>query len=336
MKSKNTKTKKSKITVLKKCGMVFFGLIFSGFVLAQIPYNQGKVYVCPLAKSMEGINPKCECRIDLILGETVTSTCDVNGKTYEMTLTTTEQEGKEYFAILGFESGGAGVNFSPEAKISAPFEGFVGENILFDGSGSFDKNGDPLSFFWDFGDKILTQGEKVFHSFENPGEYLITLKVSDGMDDSFSTFTLKILPSQSLRGGKVTFYEKKETKETIEIEKEKTKTENEPKEKEITSKEKLEKPKEKETQKITKTLNVEKREKEKEKEKGEGEMVLKEKETREKEKKVEHKIQTQNFPSLLFASLKETILNPKVFLFLIFSAFVLIIILTRKIKPRLK
>jgi len=151
MKSGNIKTKNSRIPLLWKSGMVLVGLIFASFVFAQIPYEEGKVYVCPLATEMEEINPRCECRIDLILGETVTSTC-AERTTYEMTLTITEYEGKEYFAILGFENGGAGVNFEPKAKILAPSEGYVGQEILFDGSQSFDPNDDPLDFYWDFGD----------------------------------------------------------------------------------------------------------------------------------------------------------------------------------------
>ncbi len=67
------------------------------------------VYVCPLAKNMKEVNPWCDCRIDLKLNETVNFTCPLNGKTYEMTLTITYYEGKEYYAILGFENGGAGV-----------------------------------------------------------------------------------------------------------------------------------------------------------------------------------------------------------------------------------
>jgi len=316
--------------------LIFFLLIFPIFTFAQnLPVKEGKVYVCPLAKSMNEINPRCECRIDLVLGETVKSFCPVDGKTYEMTLTITEHEGKEYFAILGFENGGAGVNFKPKAQILAPFEGFVGENILFDGSKSFDSNGDFLDFTWDFGGKNSSQGEKVFHSFEKSGEYTITLKVSDGMDDSFATFTLKVLPSQNLGSGKIALYEKQETKETIEVDKEKTKTEKETKEKEISLKEEPEKLKEKEAQKITKILKIEKTEKEREEAK--KEMASKESETKEKEKKSEQKIFSQNFSSLLFASLKETILNPKVFSFLIFPAFILIITLLKRIYlPQLK
>jgi len=330
--------RKRRLASLRKSGMVLVGLVFSGFVLAQIPYSEGKVYVCPLAKSIKEINPRCQCRIDLILGETVKSNCPLNGKSYEMTLTITEHEGKEYFAILEFESGGAGVNFKPEAQILAPSQALVGQNILFDGSKSFDENEDSLDFLWDFGDKNSSQGEKVFHSFERAGEYTITLKVSDGMDVSFATFTLKVLPSQNFSGGKIAFYEKKEKKEETEIEK-KERIEKEEKAKEIADtplkeKEIFEKPKEKEVEKITKILKIEKPEKEKEPAKESA--PSKENERKEKEKKPEQKIFSQNFPSLFLASLKETILNPKVFLFLIFSVFLLTILLVRKIKLRSK
>ena len=83
-------------------------LSLSHFSNAQTE-EEAVVYVCPLAKNMEEVNPSCPCRIDLKLNETVTSTCPLNGKTYEMTLTITNYEGKEYYTILGFENGGARV-----------------------------------------------------------------------------------------------------------------------------------------------------------------------------------------------------------------------------------
>jgi hypothetical protein len=55
MNSANIKTKNSRIPPLCKSGMVLIGLIFASFVFAQIPYEEGKVYVCPLVKSMEEI-----------------------------------------------------------------------------------------------------------------------------------------------------------------------------------------------------------------------------------------------------------------------------------------
>jgi hypothetical protein len=198
--------------------LIFILLIFPIFTFAQnLPAKEGKVYVCPLAKSIEEINPRCDCRIDLILGETIKSDCPLNGETYEMTLTITEYEGKEYFTILGFKNGGAGVNFEPEAKISAPSEGYVGQEILFDGSQSSDQNKDPLDFYWDFGDEKIKTGQKISYIYQNPGEYTIILTVSDGMSFSSTTKTIKILPSKFALSNQS--FEKEENKILKEIKK---------------------------------------------------------------------------------------------------------------------
>jgi len=312
MKFVSIKTKNSRIPILWKSGMVLIGLIFASFVLAQIPYEEGSVYVCPLAKSMEEINPRCQCRIDLILAETVTSTCETT--TYEMTLTITEYEGKEYFAILGFENGGAGVNFGPEVKILAPSEGYVGQEILFDGSQSFDQNGDPLDFRWNFGDGNSGNGEKVSHVYQNQGEYLITLTVDDGMASSSATATIKILSSSGV-GGFVSFgTEKKISKE----EKTEEKKIEEIPQKEI--KKEGEKP-----EKITKILKIERPEKKETKE-----------ETPQAKQITETKIQPkpQDFTPFLLASLKETITRPRIVIPTLFSISVLVFILLREIRLR--
>jgi energy-coupling factor transporter ATP-binding protein EcfA2 len=203
MKPRGDNMKNSKIPLLRKSGIVLIGLIFASSVFAQIHYNEeGQVYVCPLATKIEEINPRCDCRIDLILGEIVTSTCPVNGENYEMRLEITEYEGKEYFAILGFENGGAGINFPPIAKISAPSEGYVGQEIFFDGSQSFDQNGDPLEYSWDFGNSEIIRGQKISYIFKNPGDYLINLTVFDGMATSSTTTKVKI-SAISVSGSKV-------------------------------------------------------------------------------------------------------------------------------------
>jgi energy-coupling factor transporter ATP-binding protein EcfA2 len=203
MKPRGDNMKNSKIPLLWKSGIVLIGLIFASSVFAQIHYNEeGQVYVCPLATKIEEINPRCDCRIDLILGEIVTSTCPVNGESYEMRLEITEYEGKEYYAILGFENGGAGINFPPIAKISAPSEGYVGQEIFFDGSQSFDQNGDPLEYSWDFGNSEIIRGQKISYIFKNPGDYLINLTVFDGMATSSTTTKVKI-SAISVSGSKV-------------------------------------------------------------------------------------------------------------------------------------
>jgi hypothetical protein len=314
MKSENIKTKNSRIPLLWKSGMVLIGLIFSSFVFAQIPYEEGKVYVCPLATKMEDINPRCDCRIDLVLGETVTSTCGTT--TYEMTLTITEYEGKEYFAILGFENGGAGVNFEPQAKILAPSEGYVGQEILFDGSQSSDPNDDPLYFYWDFGDGITSTDKKSTHIYQNPGEYLVTLTVDDGMASSTATTTIKILsPPTPPPSGFVYFGKEKIISEKEKIEEKKI----EVLQKEIVQE--IKKP-----EKITKILKIEKSE-EKEEKVVEGKIP-----EGKKEIKAEVQIPLQNFLPLFLASLKETITTPSIIIPAIFSILALVFILLREIR----
>lgn len=181
--------------------LVLIVFLFFNFVFSQELPEERQVYVCPLATKMEEINPRCECRIDLILGETVTSTCPVNGQNYEMTLTITEYEGKEYYAIYGFENGGAGVNFTPQAKITGSFEGVVGETLNFSGANSSDPNDDPLDFYWDFGDGSYAVGKDVSHTYNSIGSYLLKLKVDDGLASTTATTTVTI--SERPSGGAV-------------------------------------------------------------------------------------------------------------------------------------
>ena len=62
-------------------------------------------------------------------------------------------------------------------------QGFVGgayDQLLFDGAGSSDADGQPLSYLWDLGDGVTRTGEKVLHAYAEPGEYAVRLGVADG------------------------------------------------------------------------------------------------------------------------------------------------------------
>lgn len=54
-----------------------------------------------------------------------------------------------------------------------------GADIVFDGSNSFDTDGDIVSYEWDFGDGNNATGEVVNYSYDTPGKYSVTLKVTD-------------------------------------------------------------------------------------------------------------------------------------------------------------
>ena len=162
-----------------------FSLILVNFTFVQKSHAQeGQVYICPNATtSLEEINPRCLGRIDLKLGETIEG----------MTLTLVTYEGQEYYLVSGFINGGGAVNLLPVADAGGPYEDYVEKEILFDGSKSSDPNGDPLDFYWDFGDGNSATGQKVSHIYERSGDYVITLTVFDGMASSTATTSAKIL-----------------------------------------------------------------------------------------------------------------------------------------------
>ena len=78
----------------------------------------------------------------------------------------------------------AGANQPPVARAAAnPTSGDVGMTANFDGSGSSDPNGDPLSYAWDLdGDGAFDDSTAVKPSwtYNTAGNYRVSLRVSDG------------------------------------------------------------------------------------------------------------------------------------------------------------
>lgn len=60
-------------------------------------------------------------------------------------------------------------------------------SIHFDGSGSYDDDGDQLNYKWDFGDGTSDTGAKINHVYQQGGEYVATLVVEDGSGSACST-----------------------------------------------------------------------------------------------------------------------------------------------------
>jgi len=66
--------------------------------------------------------------------------------------------------------------------------------VMFDGSASFDRDGEVISYEWDFGDGNDGEGMSVDHTYEEYGTYEITLTVTDNDDNEgniVKTFELK-------------------------------------------------------------------------------------------------------------------------------------------------
>jgi len=72
-------------------------------------------------------------------------------------------------------------NSAPVADAGLNQTVYVGETVLFDGSGSSDPDGTVVSWTWGF-DGEIASGETVSHTYTVPGNYTVTLTVMDNLD----------------------------------------------------------------------------------------------------------------------------------------------------------
>ena len=72
----------------------------------------------------------------------------------------------------------------PVANPGGPYVGAIGAPIFFSGLGSFDPDGDPLSYAWDFGDGATGSGPGPTHAYASAGTYTARLVVSAAGDTS--------------------------------------------------------------------------------------------------------------------------------------------------------
>ena len=86
-------------------------------------------------------------------------------------------------------------NNPPSADPGGPYMGTVGVPLTFDGSGSFDLDGDPLTYAWDFGDTNTGTGVGPTHTYTTSGVFTVTLVVNDGTVDSSPASTTATIGS---------------------------------------------------------------------------------------------------------------------------------------------
>jgi PKD repeat protein len=88
------------------------------------------------------------------------------------------------------------VNAPPSPVIQISDAACVAEPVAFDGSGSFDPDGELVAYRWSFGNGQTAEGADVFHAFAAAGQYQVTLSVDDdaGVNNSRQerSFTLPV------------------------------------------------------------------------------------------------------------------------------------------------
>ena len=96
---------------------------------------------------------------------------------YAVTLTVSDGRGGEDSVSHQFSVS----NLPPMADISADATTvFAGDSIQFDGSGSYDPEGDLRDYEWDFGDGDGSTLQSPSHAWDEAGSYQVQLTVSDG------------------------------------------------------------------------------------------------------------------------------------------------------------
>src|SRR3989344_7941893 len=69
----------------------------------------------------------------------------------------------------------------------------TGDEVFFDGSKS--QGGAILTFLWNFGDGTTKEGKQVLHRYSFPGNYIVTLKISDGIQSAEDQARADIYPN---------------------------------------------------------------------------------------------------------------------------------------------
>lgn len=95
--------------------------------------------------------------------------------------------------------GEPGPNQPPVAALQAlPSQGYAPLAVQFGSEGSYDPEGAPLIYAWNFGDGNDESGQEVWHTYTSPGTYVVTLTVSDpqGLRSSSSQTIVALQPNR--------------------------------------------------------------------------------------------------------------------------------------------
>lgn len=119
---------------------------------------------------------------------------------YYVTLTVTDSYGLSDSTSIKITVGNP-TNNPPIADAGSDQTGLIFEEILFDGSGSTDPEGDALTYNWSFGDGESASGKVVSHRYTKEGEYKVVLTVKDTANNQSQDAviaTVKIKPVSAL------------------------------------------------------------------------------------------------------------------------------------------
>lgn len=99
---------------------------------------------------------------------------------YEKTIIIAENPSKLFCIIHATDpSGNKNDTKKPFSIANGPYNGVIGVDITFNGSNSFDLDGNMSSYLWNFGDGAKGSGAIVNHKYSSNGVYKVSLTVTD-------------------------------------------------------------------------------------------------------------------------------------------------------------
>lgn len=89
-------------------------------------------------------------------------------------------------------------DIAPVANASGPYNAMYHEEIIFNGSHSYDPDGIIIYYGWSFGDGETANGEKVTHTYADAGIYQVMLTIIDnlGVSDTDVTNASIVIPNR--------------------------------------------------------------------------------------------------------------------------------------------
>jgi len=87
--------------------------------------------------------------------------------------------------------------FPPVISFHVPLNASVNHSIVFDASESYDPDGAIVSYLWDFGDGVTGVGATLVHTYASPGQYTVTLTVTDNTGKNYTSSQIITIASSS-------------------------------------------------------------------------------------------------------------------------------------------
>lgn len=164
------------------------------FTWEQVPHTENPLYLQFTADTTTGIGPFTYLW-DFNDGSATEVINPVNNlfpaaTSYSVELTVTDKGDPWWPEYTATKTVNLATNQPPNAVIYATQLGAL--TIEFDGSNSSDPDLDPITYQWDFGDGSTSTDATATHTYDDFGEYVVTLTVSDGTATDTNTLNLNL------------------------------------------------------------------------------------------------------------------------------------------------